>query len=140
MAKAKEEATVKETASEEVKTEKKATKKAVKKVDNVEKSKKIVDRYFNVIIKPLVTEKTMKLTQEQNKVTVVVAKDASKELIKDAFEAIFGVEVAKVNTMNVRPKAKRMGRYEGQVSGYKKAIVTLKDGNSLDLFKENTAK
>lgn len=124
----------------EEKVEKKTAKKATKKVENTEKSRKIVDSYFDVIIKPLVTEKTMKLTQTQNKVTVVVKKDASKETIKDAFEAIFGVEVLKVNTINVRPKAKRVGRYEGQVSGYKKAIVTLKEGNSLDLFKDNTSK
>ena len=94
----------------------------------VENNKKIVDKYFDVIIKPLVTEKTMKLTQQENKITVVVA--------KNAFEAIFGVKVAKVNTVRVNPKAKRMGRYEGQVPGYKKAIVKLAEGQSLDLYKE----
>ena len=102
----------------------------------VENNKKIVDKYFDVIIKPLVTEKTMKLTQQENKITVVVAKNASKNEIKDAFEAIFGVKVAKVNTVRVNPKAKRMGRYEGQVPGYKKAIVKLAEGQSLDLYKE----
>jgi len=49
----------------------------------VENTKKIVDKYFDVIIKPLVTEKTMKLTQQENRITVVVAKDASKDEIKD---------------------------------------------------------
>ena len=102
----------------------------------VENTKKIVDHYFDVIIKPLVTEKTMKLTQNENKITVVVAKTASKEEIKDAFEAIFGVKVAKVNVINVRPRAKRLGRFEGQVSGYKKAIVKLAEGQSLDLYSE----
>ena len=102
----------------------------------VENNKKIVDKYYDVIIKPLVTEKTMKLTQQENKITVVVAKTASKDEIKDAFEAIFGVKVAKVNTVRVNPKAKRMGRYEGQVPGYKKAIVKLAEGQSLDLYKE----
>lgn len=102
----------------------------------VENAKKIVDRYFDVIVKPVLTEKTMNLTKQQNKVTVVVNSKSSKEEIKDAFEAIFGVKVAKVNVINVRPKAKRMGRYEGQVSGYKKAIVKLAEGQSLDLYSE----
>ena len=60
----------------------------------------------------------------------------AKEEIKDAFEAIFGVKVAKVNVINVAPRAKRMGRYEGQVSGYKKAIIKLAEGQSLDLYSE----
>lgn len=102
----------------------------------VENNKKIVDRYFDVIVGPVLTEKTMNLTQKQNKVTVKVNAKSSKEEIKDAFEAIFGVKVAKVNVINVRPKAKRLGRYEGQVSGYKKAIVKLAEGQSLDLYQE----
>ncbi len=102
----------------------------------VEKTKKIVDRYFDVIVKPVLTEKTMNLTQKQNKITVRVNAKSSKEEIKDAFEAIFGVKVAAVNVINVRPKAKRLGRYEGQVSGYKKAIIKLAEGQSLDLYSE----
>ena len=57
-------------------------------------------------------------------------------MIADAFEAIFGIKVASVNVINVRPKAKRLGRYEGKVSGYKKAIVKLAEGQSLDLYSE----
>lgn len=105
----------------------------------VDKAKVIVDHYFDVILKPVVTEKSMKLTQEENKVTVKVNAKASKEEIKDAFEAIFAVKVASVNVINVRPKAKRVGRYEGKVSGYKKAIVKLADGQSLDLYSDATS-
>ena len=102
----------------------------------VEKTKKIVDHYFDVIVGPVLTEKSMNLTQQQNKVIVKVNAKSSKEEIKDAFEAIFGVKVAKVNVINVRPRAKRLGRFEGQVSGYKKAIVKLAEGQSLDLYSE----
>lgn len=104
----------------------------------VEKAKKVTDRYFDVIIKPIVTEKTMNLTQKENKITVAVNSNSNKCEIKDAFEAIFGVKVAKVNVMNVRPRPKKMGRYEGQVSGYKKAIIKLAEGQSLDLYSEGT--
>ncbi len=104
----------------------------------VEKTRKIVDHYFDVIVKPIVTEKTMALTKTQNKVVVQVNANANKDEIKDAFESIFAVKVAKVNVINVRPRDKRMGRYEGQVSGYKKAIVKLAEGQSLDIYQEGT--
>lgn len=94
---------------------------------------------FDVIIAPIVTEKTMRLLQEENKITLKVKKDANKIEIKNAFEAIFNVHVEKINVMNVRPQAKRVGRYTGKVSGYKKAIVKLAAGEALDLFKETEA-
>ena len=94
---------------------------------------------FDVIIEPIVTEKTMKLLQEENKITLKVKKDANKIEIKNSFEAIFNVHVEKINVMNVRPQAKRVGRYTGKVSGYKKAIVKLAAGEALDLFKETEA-
>ena len=94
---------------------------------------------FDVIIAPIVTEKTMKLLQEENKITLKVKKGANKIEIKNAFEAIFNVHVEKINVINVRPQAKRVGRYTGKVSGYKKAIVKLAAGEALDLFKETEA-
>ena len=94
---------------------------------------------FDVIIEPIVTEKTMKLLQEENKITLKVKKDANKIEIKNAFEAIFNVHVEKINVINVRPQAKRVGRYTGKVSGYKKAIVKLAAGEALNLFKETEA-
>ena len=88
------------------------------------------------ILRPIITEKTMKLMQEQNKVTVEVAKNANRTEIKLAFETVFQVKVEDVAIARVQAKAKRAGRYEGTVPAYKKAIVTLAEGQALDLFKE----
>lgn len=89
---------------------------------------------LDVIIAPIVTEKTMKLQQEENKVTVKVAHNANKTEVKIAFESIFNVKVVNVSIINVRPRAKRVGRYEGKVSGYKKAIVTLSPEENLNVM------
>mgnify|MGYP006335156567 CR=1 FL=1 len=89
---------------------------------------------FDIILAPIVTEKTMKLQQEENKVTVKVSPKANKTEVKIAFESIFNVKVVDVNIVNVRAKAKRVGRYEGKVSGYKKAIVTLSPEENLNLM------
>ena len=91
---------------------------------------------FSVISTPVITEKSMKLMQEGNKIVLKVAKDANADEIKNAFESIFGKKVEKVNTVNVRAKAKRMGRFEGKTSAYKKAYIKLAKGESLDLFQE----
>jgi len=92
---------------------------------------------FDTIIRPIITEKTMSLIQEQNKVTVEVDPKANRAAIKIAFEAVFGVKVSNVHIANVRAKStRRGGKYEGSVPGFKKAIVTLAEGQALDLFKE----
>lgn len=92
---------------------------------------------FDVIVKPLITEKSMALIQNQNKVTVIVKPNANKAQIKNAFEKVFGVHVTEVRVLNVLPKEKsRGGRYKGSISGFKKAIVTVAEGEALDLFKE----
>ena len=79
----------------------------------------------------------MALMQEKNQVTVEVRKDANKTAIKDAFEAVFGVSVIGVQTTIVNSKSKkRGGRYEGRVPAVKKAIVTVADGEAIDLFRE----
>ena len=114
-------------------------KKTKKEVTKVAKFAPVAIHDFDVIIAPIVTEKTMRLLQEENKITLKVKKDANKIEIKNAFEAIFNVHVEKINVMNVRPQAKRVGRYTGKVSGYKKAIVKLAAGEALDLFKETEA-
>ena len=114
-------------------------KKTKKEVTKVAKFAPVAIHDFDVIIAPIVTEKTMKLLQEENKVTLKVKKDANKIEIKNAFEAIFNVHVEKINVINVRPTSKRVGRYTGTVSGYKKAIVKLAAGEALDLFKETEA-
>ena len=94
---------------------------------------------FDVIIAPIVTEKSMKLQQEENKVTIKVAPKANKTEIKIAFESIFNVKVVNVHIINVRPRAKRVGRYEGKVPGYKKAIITLSADENLNVLAENAA-
>ena len=83
----------------------------------------------DIIIKPIITEHSMDCLAE-GKYTFKVAKDANKIEIAKAVEKLFkGVKVAKVNTMNVRGKKKRMGRYEGYTPSWKKAIVTLEEGS-----------
>lgn len=86
-----------------------------------------------VIIKPVVTEKSVDLMQE-NKYCFKVAKDANKIEIKHAVEEIFKVAVVDVNTVNVHGKMKRMGRTQGKTASWKKAIVTLREGDSIEVF------
>ncbi|MBR5512583.1 MAG: 50S ribosomal protein L23 [Ruminococcus sp.] len=88
----------------------------------------------DIIIKPVITEKSMDGLQA-GKYTFKVAKDATKPEIKKAIEKLFGVEVDKVTTMNVKGKMKRLGRYEGMTSSWKKAIVTLTpDSKTIEFF------
>lgn len=88
----------------------------------------------DIIIRPIITEKTMKLTQDENKYTFEVAKKANKIAIRKAIEEIFNVKVESVSTLNVDGKMKRVGRYEGKTSSYKKAVVKLAEGQDIDLF------
>ena len=94
----------------------------------------------DIIIKPVVTEKSTALQEKENKVTFVVAKNANKIEIAKAVEALFkGVKVAKVNTISVRGRLKRMGRNEGYTPDTKKAIVTLKeDSKAIEFFESLT--
>lgn len=88
----------------------------------------------DIIIKPIITEKSMSGLQE-NKYTFKVAKSANKIEIAKAVEELFGVEVKKVNTMNVRGRAKRMGMSRGFTPAWKKAIVTLtEDSKTIEFF------
>ncbi|MFT5203415.1 MAG: large subunit ribosomal protein L23 [Candidatus Aldehydirespiratoraceae bacterium] len=91
--------------------------------------------YRDVIIRPVVSEKSYGLL-EQNVYTFVVAPGSSKPEIRDAVESIFDVSVLKVNTLNRKGKRKRNRRTGGfgQKSGQKRAIVTLAEGDSIDLF------
>ncbi len=86
-----------------------------------------------IIIKPVVTEKSVDLMQE-NKYCFKVAKDANKIEIKNAIEEIFKVTVVNVNTVNVHGKVKRMGRTQGMTASWKKAVVTLREGDSIEVF------
>lgn len=91
---------------------------------------------FATIIRPLITEKSMKGIEKAQKITVEVDANANKTAIKLAFEATYKVKVKKVNVVNVRAKYTRRGQYPGTISGFKKAIVTLVSGQALDVFKE----
>ena len=98
---------------------------------------KATEKDFQVIVKPLITEKTMTLMQNENKVTVKVFEKANKTEIKLAFERIFQVKVVDVKVLNQRAKNTTRGtRYAGTISGFKKAVVTIADGEAIDLFKE----
>ena len=88
--------------------------------------------YSDIIIAPVITEKSM-TERGQNVYTFKVVKEATKTDIKAAVEAAFKVEVEKVNTLNTKSKRRRVGKYPGRTKTYKKAIVTLKDGSSIEL-------
>lgn len=88
---------------------------------------------YDVLVKPLVSEKSMMLMAE-NKYAFEVAKKANKIEIKDAVEKMFDVKVLNVTTRNIRGKVKRQGRYEGKRPDKKKAIVTLRDGDKIQVF------
>ena len=116
-----------------------AAKKAeTKKAEKVEvKFSKPTERDFAVIEKPIITEKSMNMMQNQNKVVVHVAPDANKTEVKLAFQRIFQVKVTDVAVSNVKGKETTRGtRYKGHISGYKKAIVTIAEGEAIDLFKD----
>ena len=88
--------------------------------------------YLDIIISPNVTEKSTSLS-EFNKVVFKVQKDVSKKLIKKNIEKIFKVNVVKVNIINKQPRKKITRGKKVKIKGYKKAIVTLKKGQSIDL-------
>ena len=88
----------------------------------------------DIILKPIITEESMMGTAFK-KYTFKVAKDANKAEIKAAIEEVFGVKVAKVNTMNCKGHLRRYGRFQGYTPAWKKAIVTLtEDSNTIDFF------
>ena len=89
-------------------------------------------RHYDVIVSPAITEKST-MASEFNHVVFNVAKKASKPEIKAAVEALFGVKVTAVNTMVRKGKVKRFRGTKGRLSDVKKAIVTLADGQSIDV-------
>ena len=91
-----------------------------------------VARHYDAILSPVITEKAT-LLSEQNKVVFRVAKDATKDEIAAAVEALFKVNVTKVNTLVVKGKTKRLRGRPGRRSDVKKAVVTLAEGQSVDI-------
>jgi large subunit ribosomal protein L23 len=86
-----------------------------------------------VLFRPLMTEKSMQQKEEHNTVTFEVARNANKVEIRQAVERVFNVKVSDVRTTSMQGKWKRMGRFEGQRSDWKKAIVTLAPGHKIEL-------
>lgn len=89
---------------------------------------------YSVIKKPLITEKTTIEKDDHNVIAFIVDNDANKIEIKNAVKALFNVEVESVKTVNVAGKVKRVGKNIGKRSNWKKAYVTLKEGNNVDFF------
>ena len=90
------------------------------------------ERKFDVILAPWITEKSTE-GSERNQFTFRVARDATKVEIKSGIEELFGVSVTKVNTINMRGKVKRFRGRLGKRAAYKKAIVTIAEGQSIDI-------
>jgi large subunit ribosomal protein L23 len=89
---------------------------------------------YQVVQKPLLTEKGTRLKEEGNHYLFRVAKRANKVEIKQAIETLFKVTVVAVRTLQVRGKKKRLGKFQGRQANWKKAIATLKAGDSIELY------
>ena len=90
----------------------------------------------DIIIRPLVTEKTLKIQEENNTVVFEVAKGTNKIQIRQAIEEIYDVKVESINIVNVKPRTKRMGKYEGLTKAVKKAYVVLKEGSKIAILND----
>ena len=88
----------------------------------------------DVLLQPLLTEKITAMRESANKVGFLVRRDANRIQIKRAVEAALKVRVERVNVLTVKGKTKRLGRFSGKRPDWKKAIVTLKEGEKLELY------
>ena len=88
----------------------------------------------DVIVRPLVTEKSTEQLERIGAYAFVVARDANKVQIAKAIESLFNVKVSDVRTMQYRGKEKRLGRFVGRRAAWKKAVVKLREGDSIEIF------
>ena len=88
----------------------------------------------DILIRPVVTEESAMLQETDSTYTFIVTKDANKIEIKHAVQTLFNVSVSAVRTSVYRGKWRRVGRNEGRRAGYKKAIVKLAEGSSIDVY------
>ena len=88
----------------------------------------------DILLRPIVTEKSSRLQADENTYVFEVGETANKHEIKDAVEKVFGVRVTEVRTIRVRGKTKRFGRHVGMRSNWKKAYVKLAEGDSLNFY------
>lgn len=91
-------------------------------------------RSQDILIRPFLTEKMTAQRETGNKVGFIVRSDANRIEIKRAVESVLKVKVERVNVLNVMGKIKRLGRFAGKRPDWKKAIVTLKEGEKLDMY------
>ena len=89
-------------------------------------------KYLEILKAPVITEKSQ-IAKSEGKYTFKVSPKATKTEIKEAIEKIFNVKVSAIRTINVKPKKRRVGRYTGLTTRYKKAIVSLAEGQTIDL-------
>ena len=89
---------------------------------------------YQIIRRPLITEKGTELKDQARHYLFEVARDANKIEIKRAIESLFRVKVLQVRTLSVRGKEKRVGRFVGRTPDWKKAVATLKEGDSIEFF------
>ena len=92
-----------------------------------------MNHYRDIIKAPIITEKSASIAEDGRSYVFKVDTKANKTEIKQAIEKIFNVKVLEVRTINVKPKQKRVGRYTGMTSKYKKAIVKLAEGSVIEL-------
>lgn len=93
-----------------------------------------MDRLYRIIRRPLFTEKSTRLTELHNQYAFAVDPEATKRQIADAVEALFEVSVTSVRTQNHMGKVRRMGRFAGRRPDWKKAIVTLAEGDTIQIY------
>jgi len=104
------------------------------KKEKIEKTGGVYQPAVNLLIKPLITEKTRNLAIKENKYVFNVKKESNKKEIKKAIENLYKVEVINVNIINTKSKPKRLGRSLGKTKGFKKAIVTIRKGQTIDVI------
>lgn len=92
------------------------------------------ERLHQIIVAPVISEKSTRVAEKYNQAVFRVLPDASKPEIKVAVEQLFGVKVDAVRTLNVKGKTKRFGRFQGRRADWKKAYVTLAEGQEIDFL------
>lgn len=87
-----------------------------------------------IVIRPVITEKTLRMAERENAYTFRVRPSANKIQVRDAIERLFGVGVTAVRTQNFMGKFRRVGRYTGATQNWKKAVVKVKDGDAIEFY------
>ena len=85
-----------------------------------------------IVLRPVITEKTLRIAERENAYTFQVHVTANKVQVRDAIERLFNVAVVDVRTQNIQGKRRRMGRYVGTTGNWKKAVVKVREGDTID--------